>query len=273
MAEIKWVKLSINLFDDEKIKLIQSMPDGDTLVLIWVRLITLAGKTNANGYVYVAEEIPYTEEMLSTVLSKSTDIIHLALTTFQKFKMIDVDEKGIFIINFGKHQNLDGMDKVREQNRLRAAKYRENKKQILENDDNVTVENGDNVTSRYDNVTVTQQNKNKNKNKNILLLSGADTAPDSKKAFFSLPLNDNSEFPVTREQVDEWAGLYPAVDVIQQLNNMRGWLTSNPRKRKTKSGILKFVTNWLMKAQDKPQAASRTAATSEPVGYEGVRRL
>ena len=66
-----------------------------------------------------------------------------------------------------------------------------------------------------------------------------------------LPLNDGTEYPVSKEQCYEWAGLYPAVDVIQQLRQMRAWLTANPRKKKTKSGINRFIVTWLSKEQDR----------------------
>ena len=66
-----------------------------------------------------------------------------------------------------------------------------------------------------------------------------------------LPLNDGTEYPVSREQCHEWAGLYPAVDVIQQLRQMRAWLIANPRKKKTKSGINRFIVTWLSKEQDR----------------------
>jgi len=68
----------------------------------------------------------------------------------------------------------------------------------------------------------------------------------------NLPLNDGSLFGITKDQVDKWAGLYPAVDIMQELRNMQGWLDGNPKKRKTKNGILRFVTGWLSRAQDKP---------------------
>ena len=74
---------------------------------------------------------------------------------------------------------------------------------------------------------------------------------DSSAPVILLPLNDGTEYAVFQEQCHEWAGLYPAVDVIQQLRNMRGWLLSNKKKRKTKSGVGRFITNWLAKEQDK----------------------
>lgn len=66
-----------------------------------------------------------------------------------------------------------------------------------------------------------------------------------------LPLNDGSDYPVSQEQCQEWAGLYPAVDVIQQLRNMRGWLLNNPAKKKTRRGITRFINGWLAREQDK----------------------
>lgn len=73
----------------------------------------------------------------------------------------------------------------------------------------------------------------------------------SKPPVVLLPLNDGTEYPVTEEQCHEWAGLYPAVDVIQQLRGMRGWLLSNKTKRKTSRGIERFITSWLAKEQDR----------------------
>ena len=77
----------------------------------------------------------------------------------------------------------------------------------------------------------------------------ADAPP--RNAILTLMLNDKSEHPIFQEQVHEWAALYPAVDVIQQLRNMKGWLDANPTKRKTKRGIQKFINGWLAREQDK----------------------
>lgn len=66
-----------------------------------------------------------------------------------------------------------------------------------------------------------------------------------------LPLNTGEEYVVTAEQANEWIRLYPAVDVPQELNAMRGWCLANPKKRKTRGGILKFINSWLAKEQDR----------------------
>lgn len=126
MAEIKWIKLTTTMFDDEKLKLIDSMPERDTIFYIWIRLLTQAGKTNACGYIFLTENVPYTDEMLSTIFNRPINSVRLALQTLRSFGMIDIlDNHLIKITNWEKHQNVEGMEKVREQNRLRKQKQRE----------------------------------------------------------------------------------------------------------------------------------------------------
>lgn len=79
----------------------------------------------------------------------------------------------------------------------------------------------------------------------------AELLPSTSTPVAMLPLNDGTEYAVTEEQCHEWAGLYPAVDVIQQLRGMRAWLLANPKRRKTRRGINAFAVNWLSREQDK----------------------
>ena len=130
MSAIKWIKLNVDMFDDEKIKIIQSMPEGDSLLIVWIKFLTLAGKTNDGGYIYITDSIPYTDEMLSVIMNKPLPIIKLAMETFIHLGMIEIDDKGIYLINFEKHQSLEKMELVKEQTRLRVAKYRAKLKEI-----------------------------------------------------------------------------------------------------------------------------------------------
>jgi len=125
MSSIKWIKLNVDMFDDEKIKIIQSMPEGDSLLIVWIKLITLAGKTNDGGYIYINENMAYTEEMLSVIMNKPLNIIQLALGTFTRLGMIELDDKGIYLVNFEKYQSLDKLQEIREYNRLAQQKHRE----------------------------------------------------------------------------------------------------------------------------------------------------
>lgn len=179
MAEIKWIKLNINIFEDEKIRLIDAMPERDTIHYVWIRLLVQAGKINSNGFIFLSENIPYTDEMLATIFCRPLTTIRLALKILKDFGMIEIDEDNLIkIANWDKHQNIEGMDRVRAQNRKRAENYREKKKQLEAEakevlEDSIHIEDDKcNVTQNYcnaieneNNVTVTEQNKRETKNK------------------------------------------------------------------------------------------------------------
>ncbi len=157
MSEVKWIKLSTKMFEDEKIKLIEQMPESDTILIIWVKLLAQAGKTNASGYIYLNQNIPYTDEMLATIFNRPLPIVRMALNTFQQFGMIEVDEnKFISIANWEKHQNVEGMDRVRKLAAERNRQYRERKKQLQlsapekENDVSVTSRDGTDIDKELD---------------------------------------------------------------------------------------------------------------------------
>ncbi len=133
MSNVKWIKLSTSMFDDEKIRLIEQMPDADTILVIWIKLLTQAGKTNSSGYIYLAENIPYTDEMLATIFNRPVSTVRLALKTFEQFGMITIDDEHFIAIeNWEKHQNVEGMERIRLQNRERKRRQREREKKMLE---------------------------------------------------------------------------------------------------------------------------------------------
>lgn len=144
MTGVKWIKLSTNMFDDEKIRLIEGMPEADSILIIWVKLLSQAGKTNASGYIFLNENIPYTDEMLSTIFNRPLNVVRLALTTFKQFGMIEIDDNQfISISNWDKHQNTASLDKIREDTRKRVQRHREKQKVLgnEESNENVTLRN------------------------------------------------------------------------------------------------------------------------------------
>lgn len=100
------------------------------MVLIWVMLLSKAGKCNASGFIFLTENIPYTSQMLAAEFGFDLYLIELALATFVKLNMIQLEEHIIKIAGWEEHQNIDGLDRIREQTRKRVAKYRENQKQL-----------------------------------------------------------------------------------------------------------------------------------------------
>jgi predicted phage replisome organizer/uncharacterized phage protein (TIGR02220 family) len=127
---IKWIKITTTMFDDEKIDFIESLPEADALLVIWIKLLTLAGKCNAGGYILLTENIPYTDEMLAHKFRRPINTVRLALQTFQRLKMVTIDEEArIYITNWEKHQNVDGLERIRERERLKKQRQRQKLKE------------------------------------------------------------------------------------------------------------------------------------------------
>src|SRR5699024_3475086 len=104
MAEVKWIKIVTDVFDDEKILLIESMPEADSVIVIWFKLLCLSGKINNGGVMMLNDKIAYTDEMLSTIFRRPVNTVRLALKTFESFGMIELINNVITIPNWSKHQ-------------------------------------------------------------------------------------------------------------------------------------------------------------------------
>ena len=125
MAEVKWIKLTTDMFDNRKIKHLRKLPEGNSIVLIWVMLLTMAGRSNAGGMIFLTENIPYTPKMLADELGFEENTVKLALEALERFNMIVADNGFFAIAGWEEHQNIEGMEKIREQNRIRKQRQRE----------------------------------------------------------------------------------------------------------------------------------------------------
>lgn len=128
MADVKWIKIAVDMFDNRKIKQIGSMPEGDSLLLMWVQLLCLAGNVNDGGFIYLTKEIPYTDEMLATQFNKPISTVRLALKTFEQFGMIEIINNMIFLSSWEKYQSTDRLATIREKDRERKRRKREAEK-------------------------------------------------------------------------------------------------------------------------------------------------
>ena len=144
-ADIKWIKVYTDMVSNKKIKRIRTLPEGNNIVLIWVFLLTQAGESNKSGALYFTDTIPFRAEDLAVEFDFEISVIRLALITLERFSMIEIFEDVIYIKNWGEYQNIDGLEKIREQTRIRTAIYREKQKQLPSSDAtcDVTVTDGD----------------------------------------------------------------------------------------------------------------------------------
>lgn len=145
MAEVKWIKIVTDIFDDEKMLLIESLPDADSLIVIWFKLLCLAGKNNNNGVFLMSERIAYTEEMLASIFRRPINTVRLALTTFEKYGMIEIIDGVITIPNWSKHQTLDAYEKRKERDRLYQAKKRAQQRALIQQSSDTSTEQSSDV--------------------------------------------------------------------------------------------------------------------------------
>lgn len=130
MADVKWIKIVTDVFDDEKILMIETMPECDTIIVIWFKLLCLAGKQN-NGGVFQMGQIPYTDEMFAAIFRRPINTVRLALNTFERFGMIEIIRETVTIPNWGKHQSLDAYEKKKVRDRERIARKRAEQKALI----------------------------------------------------------------------------------------------------------------------------------------------
>ena len=172
MSEIKWIKITTDIFDDEKIRLIDALPDHDAILVIWFKILALAGKHNRNGLLMMSDKVHYTDEMLATIFQRPLNTVRMALGVFEQFGMIEIIDGVITLPNWEKHQNIDGMEKIKEQTRNRVARHREKQKNLAISNvtGNVTVTDGNaleedktKIKKRLDkdeNITTTSNSEN-----------------------------------------------------------------------------------------------------------------
>ena len=152
MAEVKWIKFYIDMFDKRKIKKIRRLPEGDKILLFWVMLLATAGKCNAGGMIFITENVPFEEEDLADEFDFEVNTIRLALETFVRLDMISISNEGYILVNgWEEYQSADKLAEIREQTRKRVAKCRE-KKMLAQGSvtSNVTVTLGNAIEEEKD---------------------------------------------------------------------------------------------------------------------------
>lgn len=157
MAEVKWIKLTTDIFDDEKILMIESLPSADTIIVIWFKLLAFAGKSNNNGVFMMSNRIPYTEDMLAAIFRRDSKIVSLSLKTFEQFGMIEIIDDVITIPNWDKHQTLDAYEKKKERDRRLQAERRARQKALIQESSDNRLTSGEQSTDCQMTVAVSEE--------------------------------------------------------------------------------------------------------------------
>ena len=79
-----------------------------------------------------------------------------------------------------------------------------------------------------------------------LALDGREAPPA-----YALTIQGGKTHEISVTDLERYERIYPEVDIRRELNRMDAWLHSNPKKRPTHRGAVRFVNSWLTKAIDK----------------------
>lgn len=237
MAEVKWIKITTDMFDNRKIKHLRRLPEGNSIVLLWVMLLTMAGRCNASGMIFLTENIPYTPKMLADELDFEENTVQLALNVLEQLNMICTDNGFFSIAGWEEYQNIDGMERIREQNRQRKRVQRERQKQALPD------------VSRDGHVTVTECHatdieEDKDKEKDIERENNKRKTRHRYGEYNNVLLSDEemaklqSEFPDWEERIERLSSYIASTGKTYKnhLATIRNWARNDKKKTPTKGG-------------------------------------
>lgn len=79
-----------DFFDDARVKIVSEMPEGDTIVYLWIRLMFLGGKalgmTESGEYVLTCEDgTAYNEEEICAITKRRPQTVRYALSVLVRF--------------------------------------------------------------------------------------------------------------------------------------------------------------------------------------------
>ncbi len=131
MIQVQWLKIYTDIFDNEKIKKLLKNRDGNTYCRVWFQLLTLAAKSNQHGAILLGENIPMTIDDLARVMNKTVNKLTTIIQQLVNLHMIFVEDGTIYIKNWDVYQNLDKLEKIKEDNRKRQQRFRD--KQMINN--------------------------------------------------------------------------------------------------------------------------------------------
>ena len=169
MADVKWIKITTDIFDDEKILLIESLPDAYAIIVVWFKLLCLAGKQNNSGVFMMNNQIAYTDKMLATIFRMKESTVTMALQTFEQFGMVEIIDGVITIPNWGKHQSLDQMENRKEFMRNYMKEYRAKQKALTSGDSKPSCKPNSKPNVRQAEEEREEEKKKKKKEKKIVI--------------------------------------------------------------------------------------------------------
>ena len=213
--DVKWIKITTDIFDDEKVLMIESLPSADSIIVVWFKLLTFAGKQNNDGVFIMNNRIAYTDEMLASIFRRDVNTVRMALNTFKRFGMIDIIDEVITIPNWNKHQTLDAYERKKERDRIYQHERRQKQRLLIEKSSDISF---DCNTTQSSDVAISEEDKEEEKNTYIYIVeylnskTGANYKATTKKTQTCIHARLAEGFTVDDfktvidKKCDEWIG-------------------------------------------------------------------
>lgn len=249
MADVKWIKITTDIFDDEKILLIESLPDSYAIITCWFKLLCLAGKQNNSG-VFMMGRIAYTEKMLATIFRMKESTVTMALQTFENFGMVEIVDGVITIPNWNKHQSLDAYNKRKERDRLYQAERRAAQRALAEKSSDASSDTSSDVGVLDKEEDI---DKDIDKNKNIIISDSSESGQTKTKAFRPPTVEEVSAYcneRMNNVNAEQFVDFYSA----------KGWMLGKNKMKDWKAAVRTWERNRSESKpiQTRPQQARRT---------------
>lgn len=262
MADVKWIKLSVSLPDNRQLKQIRHLPGGDTIALLWVYLLCLAGEINDAGMIYFTPEIPYTEEMLAAQFDMDVNTVRLGLETFSRFGMVEVVDNILCLPTWEKWQAGDKLSEIREQTRRRVAKHREKQRLLAGNvTGNATVTQGNAPEQEPEREPEGRKNSNMGD-------SGTPESPTPAPKPSKPVKHKHGEYKnvlLTDEELDKLKAEYP--DWAERIERLSSYVESTGKKYKSHYATIR---NWARKDGVKHGANRGEDSGTDDSGRYGI---
>lgn len=252
MSDVKWIKITTDIFDDEKILLLESLPESDSIIVIWFKLLCLAGKTNNSGVFLMSNSIPYTDSMLATIFRRKETTVKMALDTFEQFGMIERVDGVVTIPNWNKHQTLDAYERKKLRDREYQAARRAEQKALVE-------KSSDSKTIQSSNVGILEEDIDKEEEYILLDSKESNCRTDVRRCVEAW--NSLAEYgikPVSKIRSDSKRGemlnarikQYGVDDVLRAIEKIKD---SSFLQGKTKTDVRWFDFEWFVRPNNFPK--------------------
>lgn len=221
--------------------MIESMPEADSIIVIWFKLLCLAGKQNNSG-VFQMGHMPYTDEMFSTIFRRPLNTVRMALRTFEQFAMIEIINNTVTIPHWDKHQSLDVYEKKKERDRLYQAERRASQKRLAEksSDNRLTSCDSSSYVVVSDKKRLEEIKSDIEEEKNIF----EDKPPKATRHKYGNYMN----VLLSDEEYEKLQNEFPN-DYTDRIERLSEYIASTGKKYKN---YLATIRSWARKDSDKP---------------------